>query len=102
MRYDDGTVHEGYELLTQRPLGQLQSAIWQLPFRNLEELINKMNRYSSLGVRKLSRKRTSMGSALGNGIWAFVKHYMFTHRARDHSSLFPTSFLILTRPLSPA
>src|SRR5437870_3382190 len=75
MRYDDGPVHEGYELLTQRPLGQLQSAIWQLPFRNLEELINKMNRYSSLGVRKLSGKRSSMGSALGHGIWAFVKHY---------------------------
>ena len=54
MRYDDGPVHEGYELLTQRPLGQLQAAIWQLPFRNLEELIHKMNRYSSLGVRKLS------------------------------------------------
>src|SRR6266852_470581 len=83
MRYDDGPVHEGYELLTQRPLGQLQSAIWQLPFRNLEELINKMNRYSSLGVRKLSRKRTSMGSALGHGIWAFVKHYLFKHGYRD-------------------
>src|SRR6516225_8532288 len=63
MRYDDDPVHEGYELLTQRPLGRLQGAIWQLPFRNLEELINKMNRYSSLGVRKLSGKRASMGSA---------------------------------------
>src|SRR5437763_10099496 len=54
MRYDDGLVHEGYRLLTQRPLGRLQGAIWQLPFRNLEELIHKMNRYSSLGARKLS------------------------------------------------
>src|SRR5258708_15909324 len=88
MRYDDGPVHEGYELLTQRPLGQLQSAIWQLPFRNLEELINKMNRYSSLGVRKLSGKRSSMGSALGHGIWAFVKHYLFKHGYRDRSAGF--------------
>src|SRR5262249_20004647 len=76
-------VHEGYELLTQRPLGRLQGAIWQLPFRNLEELINKMNRYSSLGVRKLSGKRASMGSALGHGIWAFIKHYVFKHGYRD-------------------
>lgn len=83
MRYDDGPVHEGYELLTQRPLGRLQGAIWQLPFRNLEELINKMNRYSSLGVRKLSGKRASMGSALGHGIWAFIKHYLFKHGYRD-------------------
>jgi hypothetical protein len=83
MRYDNGPVHEGYELLTQRPLGQLQAAIWQLPFRNLEELINKMNRYSSLGVRKLLGKRASMGSALGHGIWAFIKHYLFKHGYRD-------------------
>src|SRR6516164_5908821 len=36
MRYDDGPVHEGYELLTQRPLARLQAAIWLLPFRNPE------------------------------------------------------------------
>src|SRR5262245_20113056 len=41
-----------------------------------------MNRYSSLGVRKLSG-RASMGSALGRGIWAFVKHYLFKHGYRD-------------------
>src|SRR4029453_19349924 len=71
MRYAHDPVHEGYELLTQRPLGRLHGAIWQLPFRNLEEVINKMNRYSSLGARKLSGKRVSMGSALGHGLWAF-------------------------------
>jgi glycosyltransferase involved in cell wall biosynthesis len=83
MRYDDSPVHEGYELLTQRPLGQLQSAIWQLPFRNLEEVIGKMNRYSSLGARKLAGKRVSMAGALGHGIWAFIKHYLFKHGYRD-------------------
>src|ERR1700720_4029492 len=61
MRYDADPVHEGYELLTERPLGQLRSAIWQFPFRNLEEVIRKMNRYSSLGARKLASKRVSMG-----------------------------------------
>jgi glycosyltransferase involved in cell wall biosynthesis len=83
LRYGDDPVHEGYELLTGRPLGRLQSAIWQFPFRNLEEVIRKMNRYSSLGVRKLSSKRTSMGSALGHGIWAFLKHYVFKRGYRD-------------------
>ena len=83
MRYGDDPVHEGYELLTQRPLGRLQSAIWQFPFRNLEEVISKMNRYSSLGVPKLSAKRVSMGNALGHGIWAFIKHYLFKQGYRD-------------------
>lgn len=83
MRYDNDPVHEGYELLTQRPLGQLKGAIWQFPFRNLDEVIRKMNRYSSLGVPKLARKRVSMGSALGHGIWAFIKHYLLKHGYRD-------------------
>src|SRR5262245_40265566 len=61
MRYDDDPVHEGYELLTQRPLGRLQGAISQLPFRNREELINKMNRYSSHGARKLPGKLARRG-----------------------------------------
>jgi hypothetical protein len=83
MRYDSDPVHEGYQLLTQRPLGRLESAIWQFPFRNLEEVIGKMNRYSSLGARKLAGKRVSMAGAVGHGIWAFLKHYVFKHGYRD-------------------
>src|SRR5881227_2800166 len=42
-----------------------------------------MNRYSSLGMRKLAGKRVSMGSALRHGIWAFVKHYLLKRGYRD-------------------
>ncbi len=83
MRYDQAPVHEGYELLTKLPLGQLQNTIWQFPFRNLEEVIQKMNRYSSLGTRKLSGRRVSMASALWHGTWAFIKHYLFKRGYRD-------------------
>jgi glycosyltransferase involved in cell wall biosynthesis len=83
MRYSSEPVHEGYELLTSRPLGHLRSAIWQFPFRNLEEVVSKMNRYSSLGARKLSSKRVSMASALGHGSWAFIKHYLLKQGYRD-------------------
>jgi glycosyltransferase involved in cell wall biosynthesis len=83
MRYDSQVVHEGYELLTDRPLGKLKNAIWQLPFRNLEEIIRKMNRYSSLGARKLADRRVSMAGALGHGTWAFVKHFIFKRGYKD-------------------
>lgn len=83
MRYGNEPVHEGYELLTPRPVGQLRGAIWQFPFRNLEEVLNKMNRYSSLGAPKLASKRVSMAGALGHGLWAFVKHYLLKHGYRD-------------------
>jgi glycosyltransferase involved in cell wall biosynthesis len=77
MRYTLEPVHEGYEVLSKKPAGTLKNAIWQFPFRNLEEVIRKMNRYSSLGVPKLAGKRVSMASALGHGLWAFLKHYIF-------------------------
>src|SRR5438094_1375626 len=92
MRYDDNAVHEGYGLLTQKPLGRLQSAIWQLPFRNLEEVIYKMNRYSSLGVKRLEGKRVSMAGAIGHGIWSFLKHYLFKHGYRDGWAGFVIAF----------
>ena len=77
MRYTLEPVHEGYENLSGKQLGTLGNAIWQLPFRNLEEVIKKMNRYSSLGAPKLASKRVSMASALGHGLWSFLKHYIF-------------------------
>jgi glycosyltransferase involved in cell wall biosynthesis len=77
MRYTLEPVHEGYENLSGKPIGALQNAVWQFPFRNLEEIIKKMNRYSSLGVPKLAGKRVSMASAFGHGVWAFLKHYIF-------------------------
>jgi glycosyltransferase involved in cell wall biosynthesis len=83
LRYRNDPVHEGYELLTACEPGHLHAAIWQFPFRNLEEVIRKMNRYSSLGAAKLSSKRVTMGSALAHGIWAFIKHYLFKHGYRD-------------------
>lgn len=63
--------------MSSKPIGTLRNAIWQIPFRNLEEIIRKMNRYSSLGVQKLAHKRVSMGSAFGHAVWAFLKHYIF-------------------------
>ena len=77
MRYTLEPVHEGYEVLSDKPLGTLRNAIWQFPFRNLEEVISKMNRYSTLGAAKLAGKRVSMASAFGHAVWAFLKHYIF-------------------------
>ena len=77
MRYTLEPVHEGYEVIGKQPVGTLRNAIWQFPFRNLEEIIAKTNRYSSLGAKKLAGKRVSMASAVGHGLWAFLKHYVF-------------------------
>lgn len=77
MAYDNKPVHEGYVLQSDKPIGHLQNAIWQFPFKNMAEVMHKANRYSTLGAEKIKDKRITMGSALGHGIWAFVKHYIF-------------------------
>ena len=92
MRYTLEPVHEGFENLSGKPLGTLQNAVWQFPFRNLEEVIKKMNRYSSLGVPKLANKRVSMASALGHGLWSFFKHYVMKRGFLDGWAGFVIAF----------
>jgi glycosyltransferase involved in cell wall biosynthesis len=77
IRYKPDPVHEGFEVVGGRTVGTLRNAVWQFPFRNLDEVIRKMNRYSTLGAAKLVGRRVSMAGALGHAIWAFLKHYIF-------------------------
>jgi len=69
-------VHEGFEI--KGSTGYLSHAIWQIPFRNLAEVVAKGNRYSSLGAEKLARtgRRASMISALMHALTAFVRIYV--------------------------
>ena len=77
MVYDNQEVHENFILKTAKPLGYLQNPLWQLPFKNMAEVLHKANRYSTLGAQRAATKPVSMGSALLHGLWAFVKHYIF-------------------------
>ena len=77
MRYDNKPVHEGYELLSAKPIGHMHHAIWQFPFKNMAEVMHKANRYSSLGAEKIKHKKITMWSALLHAKWAFWKHYLF-------------------------
>lgn len=75
--FDDAAeVHEGYKV--NGKVGYFKSAIIQIPFQNLEQLLHKMQRYSTLGARKLERsgKAAGMGTALGHGLWAFFRIYV--------------------------
>lgn len=77
MTYDLKPVHEGYILHKNKNIGTLKNAVWQYPFKNMKEVISKINRYSTLGAEKIKDKKLSMGTALLHAIWAFVKHYVF-------------------------
>jgi len=79
MTYTDESVHEGYISHSDKKIGVLKSHIWQIPFKDFEEVIHKANRYSTLGVVKLENKNKtgSVFKAFLHGLWSFLKHYIF-------------------------
>jgi glycosyltransferase involved in cell wall biosynthesis len=75
--FKDDPVHEEYSIVSQKDARYLKQAIWQYPFKNLEEVVHKANKYSTLGAEKLSNKkrRGTMFTALSRGLWAFFHMY---------------------------
>lgn len=79
MSYDMSPVHEGFINHSDKEIGVIKNPIWQIPFKNFDELNYKANRYSTLGVEKLQAKgiKGSVFKAIIHGLWAFIKHYFF-------------------------
>ena len=71
-------VHERYDVVSDRECGHFKAAIHQVPFKNLDELVHKANRYSTLGADKLDEagKSSSMFKALSHGFWAWFSMYV--------------------------
>jgi len=77
MTFDNrDAVHESYEI--HGSTAHMQSDIWQFPFRNLDQLMHKANRYSTLGVDRLERqgKQPGMSTACFRGLWSFIRIYI--------------------------
>ncbi len=78
LRFKDDAVHERYEVISDKPCGYMTAFINQIPFKNLEEIIHKANRYSTLGAQKLhkSGKRAGLFTAFSHGFWAAFTLYV--------------------------
>jgi glycosyltransferase involved in cell wall biosynthesis len=77
LKFKNDAVHERYEVISNRECGYLTSFIHQVPFKNLEEMIHKANRYSTLGAQKLqeTNQKSGMFKALLHGAWAAFTLY---------------------------
>jgi glycosyltransferase involved in cell wall biosynthesis len=76
-RFSDDLVHE--RVIVDGPYGRLRSALLHESVRNLEEVVDKMNQYSTAGAIVLHArgKRTGLCHAVARGLWTFIQTYIF-------------------------
>ena len=68
-RFSDDRVHE--RVLLDGPVGRLRGDLLHHTMRDLDDALEKMNRYST--GRAL--RRGGLAAALGHGLWAFLRCY---------------------------
>lgn len=74
--FSNDLVHE--RLVFQGDAVALAAPLLHITYKDLDEVITKINQYSSLGARNNYQKgkRGSLASALAHGSWAFVRTYI--------------------------
>jgi len=92
MVYDELPVHEGYLLAPGRRLSRLNNHIWQIPFKNVGEVLRKADRYSTLGAEKIKKRKLSVTIAFAHAAWSFLKHYIFKRGFLDGGPGFIIAF----------
>ena len=73
--FSDAVVHE--KIIVEGKVGRLISPFLHDTAVNLEEILRKMNSYSSLGAQMLYEKgvRSSISKAFFKGLWTFIRTY---------------------------
>ncbi len=76
LTYHDDMVHEGFDI--HGAVGYLNHDVLHYSFRDLSQVIDKMNNYSTLGMQKMVQQQrpSSMASALLHGMAAFLRIYL--------------------------
>ncbi|EKE01169.1 MAG: Lipopolysaccharide core biosynthesis glycosyltransferase [uncultured bacterium] len=74
-KFSDDIIHE--KIIVNGTIGKLQNKLDHFSFNNIEDLINKINSYSTLGATKLykNNKKTSHTKAFAHALWAFIRIY---------------------------
>jgi glycosyltransferase involved in cell wall biosynthesis len=75
-RFSDDLVHE--RLLTDHSTLTLKYPLLHISYVNLEEVLDKVNRYSTAGAKMsfAKDKSATLSKAIGHGVWAFLRTYL--------------------------
>lgn len=76
-RFKDVNIHES--LVGEGEIGKIKEVIWHDSFMSLEEIINKMNTYSTLSAIRFDTegKSGSILKASLKALWTFLRGYIF-------------------------
>lgn len=77
LSYKTDLVHEGIIFQTGKKPGYLRNAVHQIPYKDFSEILHKIDRYSSLGAKRMadSGKKSGMTKAFLHAAWAFFYPY---------------------------
>ena len=83
MRYREDLVHETYEL--DGTLGYLHEHVDQIPFRDIDQCLMKMDRYSSLRAEEMLKRNRSFHwhQLITHPAFTFFKMYILRQGFRD-------------------
>jgi len=75
-RFSDDLVHE--RVMHPGAAGRLHAPLEHITYRNLEQMLGKLNHYSSAGAENLAAKgrRGGLGRAITHGLWMFLRTYI--------------------------
>lgn len=73
--FTDAVVHE--RVIVEKPIGRLTTPFLHDAFVDFEEVLHKVNNYSTLGAKLLYEKgvRSSLPKAILKGLWTFIRTY---------------------------
>jgi len=91
-RFSESEVHE--KLVVEGPVGEFDRPIIHHSMYSLEELLEKVNRYSSCGAaeRRKRGETSSLGKALSHGSWTFFRSYFLRRGFLDGREGFLEAF----------
>ena len=75
-RFTDDPVHERLDVRGET--GRLAAPLVHLAYENFEQVLDKLNRYSTLSAEKMLRtgRRAGIATAIGHGLWSFFRTYV--------------------------
>jgi len=82
-RFSDDVVHE--RIIVDGEIQRLRQPLLHEAFVNPEEVLHKINSYSSLGAEKMYRKnqQAGLGLAIVKGLWTFIRTYFLKAAVLD-------------------